>query len=250
MNRSRNMWLSLIAAVLSAALVYGLYELQRLQVERRVTVSVVVPNRFIPAGERIGAGDLERIRLPAEAYLGEMATDLEAVTGKEAAVPMGRGEPVLAWKLNEYGLQPGKSESTFQLPKDYIRSISSGIRAGDLVMVYASGAEDQSVRVFDAPVVVASVKTAGNVEIDNMERSHLLALADGNKDGMYAARRDANGSIDAINVNLTEDQWLAIDELCKGGTVKLVIAYSPASFERIGQAEGLSFEDREEEEER
>lgn len=247
MNRSRNIWLSLTAAVLSAALVYGLYELQRLQVERRVTVSVIVPKRFIPAGERIGAGDLERIRLPAEAYLGEMATELEAVTGKEAAVPMGRGEPVLAWKLNEYGLQPGKSESTFQLPKDYIRSISSGIRAGDLVMVYASGAEDESLRVFDAPVVVASVKTAGNVEIDNMERSHLLALADGNKEGMYAARRDANGTIDAINVNLTEDQWLTIDGLCKGGAVKLVIAYSPASFERIGH-EWMASEDREEEE--
>ncbi|MHA6480515.1 SAF domain-containing protein [Paenibacillus sp. strain BS8-2] len=240
MNRSKNMWLSLAAAVLAAGLVYGLYELQRMQVEREVSVSVVVPNRFIAAGERIGAGDLERIRLPADAHLGEMAAEVDEVAGKEAVVPMGKGEPVLVWKLNEYGLQPGQSESTFQLPKEYIRSISSGIRAGDLVMVYASGAEGESSRVFDEPVVVASVKTAGNVEIDNLERSHLLALAEGNKDGMYASRRDANGSIDAINVNLTEAQWLSIDKLCKGGTVKLVIAYSPASFERIGQAAELA----------
>src|SRR5690606_22891097 len=109
------------------------------------------------------------------------------------------------------GLQPGRSQSTFQVPKEYIRSISSGIRAGDLVMLYASGAEDESTRVFDEPVVVASVKTSGNVEIDNMDRPHLLSLAEGNKEEMYAARRDANGSIDVINLNLTEAEWLTID---------------------------------------
>jgi hypothetical protein len=236
MGKGRNMWLSLVAAVLSAGLVYGLYDLQRLQVERQATMPVVAPVRFIAAGERIQAEDLMLLRLPAEAYQKEMVEGVDAVAGKEAVVPMGRGEPVLAWKLNEYGLQPRGSEATFQLPKEYIRSISSGIRAGDLVTLFASGPEGASTRVFDEPVVVASVKTAGNVEIDNMERPHLLSLAEGNKEEMYAARRDANGSIDAINLNLTETQWLTIDELCKGGEVKLVIAYSPASFERIGNA--------------
>ncbi|MDQ6422830.1 SAF domain-containing protein [Paenibacillus sp. LHD-117] len=234
---SRNMWLSLTAAALSAALVYVLYDLQRMQVERQETVAVVVPSRFIAAGERIEAGDLERLRLPAGAYHADMLTEPQAAAGKEAIVPMGRGEPVLEWKLNEYGLQPGKLESTFQLPKDYIRSISSGIRAGDLVMLYSSGEEGESARVFDKPVVVASVKTSGNVEIDNMEKPHLLSLAEGNKEEMYAARRDANGTIEFINLNLTESQWLVIDKLCKGGTTKLVIAYSPASFERMGQAQ-------------
>lgn len=230
------MWLSLGAAALSAGLVYGLYDLQRLQVERQATMPVAAPVRFIAAGERIQAGDLTLVRLPAEAYREDMLAGVEAAVGKEAAVPMGRGEPVLAWKLNEYGLQPREGEATFQLPKDYIRSISSGIRAGDLVTLYASGPEGDSGRVFDEPVVVASVKTAGNVEIDNMERPHLLSLAEGNKEEMYAARRDANGSIDAINLNLTEAQWLTIDGLCKSGGVKLVIAYSPASFGRHGDA--------------
>src|SRR5690606_30850511 len=103
---SRSMWLSLAAAVLSGALVYGLYDLQRLQVERQATVPVVVPKRFIAAGERIEAGDLERFNLPLDAYHADMAQQLADVAGKEAVVPLGRSEPILGWKLNEYGLQP------------------------------------------------------------------------------------------------------------------------------------------------
>lgn len=227
--------MSVTAAMLSATLVYGLYVLQRQQLERQGTVSVVVPKRFIPAGERMERSDLELARLPIGAYSRDIVTEMDAAVGKETAIPLGQGEAILAWKINEHYLHPRNGESTFQIPKDYIRSISNGIRAGDRVLLYTSGEEGESRRLFQGAVVVASVKNAANVEVDSLKQSHLLSLADNNKDGMYVARRDANAMIEFINLNLTEEQWLAIDHLCKSGGAKLVIAYSPDSYQQLGE---------------
>ncbi len=230
MMRKRHLLISLTAALLSAALVYGLYQLQRNQLEQQKTIEVIVPKRFVAAGERIMAQDLAFKRVPYSAYSTDMLTEPNIAIGMEAVIPIGLGEPLLEWKLNYHRLQPRSSESTFQIPREYVRSISNGIRAGDKVVLYASGEEEQSRRIFEQSVIVASVKSSGNVEIDSLEQSHLMSLADGNKEKMYAARRDANAMIEYVNLNLTEEQWLMIDSLCKGGAVKLVIAYSSESF--------------------
>lgn len=232
MGNKRNLWISLTAAVLSATLVYGLYQLQRLQLQKQDTIAVIVPSRFIAAGEVIAEEDLGIVQLPYSAYTPEMVTELVEALGMETVIPLGLGEPMLDWKLNYHKLQPRRSESTFQIPREYVRSISNGIRAGDRVAVYASGEDGLSGRVFQETVVVASVKSSGNMEVDNPEKSHLMSLAEGNRDSMYAARRDANAMIEYLNLNLTEQQWLTIDELCKGGVTKLVVAYSPESFDR------------------
>ncbi|MEK3882477.1 SAF domain-containing protein [Paenibacillus sp. PL2-23] len=234
MARGRNKWLSVTAALLSASLVYGLYMLQRQQLVEQETVAVLAPNRFVDAGEQLSASDLAWVRMPADAFSRDMMTDLEAAAGKETAIPLGRGEAIRDWKLNEHQLQPLSGQSTFQIPKDYVRSVSNGIRAGDRVLLYASGEGDESRRLFTQPVVVASVKSSANVEVDGLEQSHLLSMAENNKDGMYTARRDANAMIEYINLNLSEEQWLAIDRLCKGGAVKLVVAYSSHAAGRFG----------------
>lgn len=233
MNRRRNIVISLSAALLSAILVYSLYQLQLNQLERQETIAIIVPKRFVAAGERLELQDLELKRLPNMAYASEMLVDMNKAIGMETIMPIGKGEPILEWKLNHHYLQPRKTESTFQIPKEYIRSISNGIRAGDRVLLYASGEGGVSRRVFEQSVIVASVKSTGNVEIDNMDQPHLLSLADSNKERMYAARRDANGMIEYLNLNLTEAQWLELDSLCKEGIVKLVVAYSPESFDRL-----------------
>lgn len=236
MNRRRNIVISLTAAVLSAALVYGLFQLQRHQLERQEMIAVIVPKRFVAAGERLTQQDLDWKKLPSLAYTPEMLVDANGLIGMETAVPIGKGEPILDWKLNHHYLQPRRDESTFQIPKEYVRSISNGIRAGDRVMLYASGEAGASRKIFDQAVIVASVKSSGNFEIDNMDQSHLMSLAEGNKERMYAARRDANAMIEYLNLNLTEAQWLEIDSLCKGGGIKLVVAYSPESFDLAEEA--------------
>ncbi|MNG22527.1 hypothetical protein D3C84_1070180 [compost metagenome] len=99
------------------------------------------------------------------------------------------------------------------------------------MQLFVSGEGAPSDRLFRQAVTVASVKSSGNVEIDNIENPNLFSRAEGNKEQMYASRREANGMIDYLNLNLTEEQWLQLDGLCKGGTLKLVVAYSPESLD-------------------
>jgi hypothetical protein len=47
---------------------------------------------------------------------------------------------------------------------------------------------------------------------------------------MYLSRLEANGAIDQINLNLTEEEWLQLDRLCSTKKTKLVIAFSSASI--------------------
>ncbi|MGG4035404.1 SAF domain-containing protein [Paenibacillus cisolokensis] len=241
MNRRRNAMISLAAAVLSGLLVYGIYSFQLQQLERQETVRVVVPKRLLPAGARLAADDFEYRAIARSSYDAEqMLLDASQVEGMEAVVPLGQGEPLLLWKIDRFRLMPGSDQSTFQIPREYVLSVSNGIRAGDKVVVYVSGGPTESARLFEDVVTVASVKTSGNVEIDDLSNPNLLSLARGDRERMYASRRDANGMIDYINLNLTEQQWLTIDNLCRTGESKLVIAYSPLSLDVTGAAPEVS----------
>lgn len=238
-SRRRQIAISMAAAVLSGLLVYVVYLLQIRQIQLQETTNVVVPNQFVPAGARLALEQLELRPMPAGAVTEEMITDPAEAAGMETAAPLGAGEPLLRWKLDRYRLLPSPGEATFQIPREYVKSISSGIRAGDRAIVYLSDETSDSRRMFPRPVVVAGVKTAANLEIDNPKNSHLLSMASGNTESMYVSRRDANGMIDSINLNLTEEQWLAIDAACKTGKAKLVIAFDSSSFGAArGEEEG------------
>ncbi|WP_123039334.1 SAF domain-containing protein [Cohnella candidum] len=236
MNRKRQIAISLSAAVLSGALVYGVYALQLRQVKLQETIEVVVPKRFVPMGAMLALEHLETRTLPRAAVTEDMILHPEEAVGMEASAPLGAGEPLLRWKLDRYRLLPGAGEATFQIPREYVKSVSSGIRAGDTVFVYLSDESSPSRRLFEHSVIVAGVKTAANLELDNPKNPNLLSMASGNKESMYASRRDANGTIDSVNLNLTEEQWLAIDSACKTGKAKLVVAFDSSGLG--GQGEG------------
>ena len=235
MNRRRNIGISLLAALMSGGVVYGLYQLQEVRLEQVERVAVVVPKQFVEAGKRLEQEDLTYRLLPREGLEEEMVLDTKLAVGLETVVPLGTNEPLLSWKLEKYRLLPTSEQLTFQIPREYIRSISNGIRAGDQVALYGSGEGESSTRLIDSFVTVASVKSSGNVEIDNVRDPNLLSLAEGDQARMYASRREANGMIDYINLNLTEDEWLQIDGYCKDGSRKLVIAFSPQSLNIVQQ---------------
>ncbi|TFE25764.1 SAF domain-containing protein [Cohnella luojiensis] len=235
MNRRRQAAISLSAAVLSGLLVYGVYLLQLRQIQLQETVDIVVPNRFISTGTKLDPEHLTMISLPRSAITPEMITDLSEAVGMETSVPLGGHEPLLRWKVDKYPLLPRTGQSTFQIPREYVKSVSNGIRAGDEVMVYLSDESTASRKLYADSIRVAGVKTAANLEIDNPKNPNLMSMANGDKEGMYASRRDANGTIDSINLNLTEEQWLALDSACKGGTAKLIIAFQASSIKEDEQ---------------
>lgn len=224
MNRKRNLLISMTAALLSGALVYGVYVLQLKQVELQQTVNVIVPRSFIPSGTMITSDMVERMPIVAGAFETNMATELASIVGAEAVVPLGTKEPILTWKVDRFHLLPNKTQSTFQIPKDYILTLSNGIRAGDQVEVYISGGDGDSRKLFDHEITVASVKSSANVEVDNPKNPNLLSKINSDAEKMYASRREANGTIDQINLNLTGEEWLIIDRMCKTKKTKLVIA--------------------------
>ncbi len=229
-NRRRQAAISLSAAVISGMLVYGVYLLQLREIQLQETVEVVVPKQFIATGTQLGSEHLKVISLPLSALSPEMVTDLSEAIGMETSMPLGGNEPLLRWKVDKYRLLPRAGQSTFQIPREYVKSVSSGIRAGDEVTVYLSDETTASRRLYSDSIRVAGVKTAANLELDNPKNPNLLSMANDDKEGMYASRRDANGTIDSINLNLTEAQWLTLDSACKGGTAKLIIAFQASSI--------------------
>lgn len=238
MNRRRQMAISLAAALLSGLLVYGIYWLQLRHIRLEEKVPVVVPKQFIPAGTILDKGMLTTALIPRSSRREDMFAEPADVAGMQTYAPLGAGEPLLGWKVDKYPLLPKQGQETFQIPKEYIKSVSNGIRAGDWVVVYLSSEKDGSRRLYPEPVFVAAVKTAANMEIEDTTNPSLLSMASGDKERLYASRRDANGNIDAVNLNLSEQQWLEMDEACKNGDGKLVIAFASSSLDAGGKEVG------------
>ncbi len=232
MNRKRSLLISVAAAFLSGLLVYGVYVLQIKQINLQQTILVIAPKDFIRAGTVIDQDAVELKPVVKGSFNENMITDLREVIGQEAMVPLGTSEPILKWKLNRFHLLPNAEQSTFQIPKEYLLSISNGIRAGDQVWLYASSAEGGSRKLFEKEITVASVKSSANIEIDNPKNSNLLSKAEGDAEKMYVSRLEANGAIDQINLNMTEEQWLTIDRLCSNKKTKLIVAFSSSSIPR------------------
>lgn len=231
LNRRRSLLIGLVSAVLAAMLVYGVYVLQVNQVELQQTVQVAVPKDFIRAGVQIREEMVELRSIQKGSFTSGMLSHLDEIIGLETLIPLGKEEPILKWKVNRYHLLPNELQATFQIPKEYVLSVSNGIRAGDRVRLYVSGADGFSRRLFDEKEIkVASVKSSTNVEVDNPKNPNLLSKVEGDQEKMYASRLEANGVIDHINLNLTENEWLEIDRLCSSKKAKLVIAFSSSSI--------------------
>ncbi len=226
MVRKKNAWIAIVSALCSGLLLYGIYQVQLKQIELQKTTGVIVPSKFIDAGTLLTKDMLEVKQIYISGLHPEMVTELATLVGQETLVPLGQDEPVLAWKVSRFQLMPSASQATFQIPKDYILSIADGIRAGDQVNLYVSDALGSSNKLFNESITVAAVKTASGTEVQDNESSHLLSKVRNNQEQIYASRRDANAPIETINLNLSEQQWLDIDRLCKNGEAKLVIAFA------------------------
>ncbi len=224
--RSRNIWISAISALAAAVLVYAVYQLQLKHIELQETMEVIVPAEFVDAGVVLTESMLRSRPIPAGSVERGMLTSYSQAIGHETVIPLGKNEPILGWKLDRYSLLPRADEASFPIPKEYVLSVTGAVRAGDKVRLYTTGASKVSRRLFDRDVMVASVRNASNMELDDPKDPQLLARVSGDKHKLYLARRTANGMIDRVTLNLREQEWLELDQLCKEGG-KLIVALTP-----------------------
>ena len=236
MRRGVTLGIILFSASVSAILVYALYHLQASYLNHQQMMLVAAPTKFIPSGYVLQHGDVKLVRIPQAAYSKQMLRSEQSLVGKAAAVALGKGEAILQWKVVQNPLIPKLGEATFQIPKNYLVSISNEIRSGDQVYVYVSSPKGSSELLFPQPVVVAAVKTANNQEVVDAIEPGLPSQLQSNKQAIQRSRRNANGSIDFVNLNLTESQWLLIDNYCKSGSAKIALAYANYQFEKEGES--------------
>lgn len=229
--RTRKFAFALISLAAAASLVWAIYVIQLRQLELEQRVNIIAPAEFIPAGSMLTESMLRWQSIRKSAWHEDMITSMEEAVAMESLVPLGRDEPILRWKLDKFSIFPSREQATFRIPKNYVLSIASGIRAGDRVTVYISGETGQSRRLFPHRIRVASVKSASGAEVGALPSNSFKDFSDTDKERLYASRRADTEMIDHINLNLSEEEWLMIDRLCKDGAMKLVIAFSPPDAE-------------------
>lgn len=219
MLRFRRLLISLLAALAAAGLVYAVYMTLLHQVELQETTTVIVPGRFIQEGTVITEELLTHRTVLKAAVDSDMFSQADELIGRQTMIPLGVGEPILGWKLSERLLLPLEKESTFEIPQEYLRSISGGVREGDLVRIYVSGDGNER-RLLLQDVRVASVRLADDSR-GSREATELQGQADQRQ--QLLAKRTAR-QVERINLNLTEDQWLLLDRASRPDDAKLVIA--------------------------
>lgn len=224
MRRGRAYLIIFIACMISAILVATLYHFQRTYFMKQNETIVVAPAKLIPVGQVIREQDLKRISISKHQNRSEMFQQVSDVEGMTAAVTLGKNEPILAWKIGKDLALPHSGEATFQIPKSYIFSLSNEIRSGDYVNIYLSSPNGVSEKLFDESVVVHSVKTAANHEVIDVLDVPLTEAFKSNEMALRKSRKNANGLIEYINLNLSEQQWLNIDRFCKTGSSRIAIA--------------------------
>lgn len=231
MLRFRRLFISLAAAVIAGSLVYAVYVILLKQVEMQETIHVVVPKQLISAGTVLESDMLELQGITAAGVNKQMITNMQAIIGKQALIPLGAGEPVLEWKLSERLILPEEGEAVFEIPRDYILAISGAVRAGDHVRVYLSNGEHPR-RLLINDVRVASVRMSGQRrDREDPEARGAKTQTDSNYEALVALR--SGELVESINLNLREEEWLLIDAACRrADDAKLVIAY-PAEQSRL-----------------
>lgn len=225
MGRRRTLIALAISVVVAALLVAVLFRIVQASVLKQQKTWVLAPRHFLPVGHVISADDVTRVVVFRDSVTDRVVRSKQALVGRMVAVSMGKHEPILRWKVVRNAALPRGDERTFQIPKSYLFSVANELRAGDSVYVFVS-AHEGSKQLFAKPVRVHAVKTAANQEVTDAGQSPFTDAFRGNAEALAVSRKNANGAIEAVNLNLRPEQWLEIDRLCKDGESRIALAYA------------------------
>lgn len=178
-TESRNLWISLIAALFAAFMLYSYSQEKKAEYDKKYgsTKRVVIAKEDIAEQQTIYDTMLDTIEKPSEFIEPNAITIPDEIIGQVAAIPIKKGQQIVKNTLHTPGAEtgisgqvaPGKRAVT--LPVDEVRGAAKLIRAGDridiMVAVDSGKGQNQKREVFlfmqDAPVLATGVSIANSI---------------------------------------------------------------------------------------
>lgn len=145
-NETRNLWLSIGAALFAAFLLYSYSQEKKAEYDKRFgsTKRVVIAKEDIAEMQTIYDTMVETKELPADFIQPEAITIPDEIIGNVAAVPIRKGQMIVKNNLLTPGpdtgiaLQVAPSKRAVTIPVDEVRGVAKLIRPGDRVDIFAA----------------------------------------------------------------------------------------------------------------
>ncbi|MBN8535453.1 MAG: Flp pilus assembly protein CpaB [Deltaproteobacteria bacterium] len=145
-NESKNLWISIIAGVFAAFMIYSYAQEQRKAINLQLGQKkvVVVAKEDISEMTTIYDSMLETKAYPNDYVPDGNFSNIQEIIGNVAAVPIKKGQPILKNHLYSPGadtgiaLQVAPSKRAISIPIDEIRGVSKLIRPGDRIDLFVA----------------------------------------------------------------------------------------------------------------
>lgn len=175
----RNLLVALVAAIISAFLMYSYSQEKKAQIERELGAkrTVVVAKKKILEFQTIDDDMVELLEVPDRFIQPGAVTNPESIVGFVAAAPIEKGEQILFNKLLQPGAETGlamqvsPSKRAVTVPIDEVRAVGKLIRPGDRVDVLVAldigkglNAKREVITLLtDVPVLATGVNVTGGL---------------------------------------------------------------------------------------
>jgi pilus assembly protein CpaB len=178
-NETRNLWLSVFAALFAVFLVYSYSQEKKAELDKLhgAKKTIIVAKEDIPEMSTIYDNMLEQKDVPTEYMVPDSVTLTEDVVGNVSAVPVKKGQVLVKNMLLTPGPDTGiahqvaPSLRAVTIPIDEVRGVAKLIRPGDRVDVLAAvdvgkgvnQRREVSLLMQDVPVLATGVSVVNNI---------------------------------------------------------------------------------------
>jgi len=178
-NESRTLWISLIAGLFAAFLLYSYSQEKKAEYDKQygATESVMIARVDIPELRTVDDTMLEIVQRPHDFIEPSALANPDVAIGQVSAVPIKKGEQILSTKLLHPGpdtgiaLQVAPEKRAITIPIDDIRGVAKLIRPGDRVDLYAaleigkglSSRREVSVLMSDVPILATGLNIMNSI---------------------------------------------------------------------------------------
>jgi pilus assembly protein CpaB len=178
-NESRNLWLSIGAALFAVFLIYSYSQEKKKELDKNLGAkkTIVRAKEDIPEMSTVYDTMLETVEIPANYVYPDTVSVPDEIIGHVAAVPVKKGQLIMKNMLFTPGpdtgisLQVAPNKRALALPVDEIRGVAKLIRPGDRVDIIATvdvgkgqnQRREATILMQDVPILATGVSVVNNI---------------------------------------------------------------------------------------